>query len=337
MKKTILTILIITMLVVSLSACQNTTHDTLENETDLSSDSLMVSGDNIINNDQPPATTENVHTEMPEPFGNSLGETGGDGSTIYYQPCNWKLDNIPLELLKLASQEKRNAWYEEKSIFVNAPSSLTDYVNVYSFIDKFGISDEDVRSAYSLYLESDDPQIAISEEDLDIILSKDEKRIIDHFASEYSIVIGDKIYSPQWIYEHSSTDYEQVGITPIMIEEKTDLYRKIKFSNEAANALKAKLSSYVGSEVQLATINYSDTQLFADFSNIFITVNDKVFDVSWLSSHAIQDYATEGITISDVQYIMNEMSEYSYTYEYEWIYSCLVRMQEDAGLISINE
>ena len=249
---------------------------------------------------------------MPRPFEFS----GGDMNRSFYEPCEMLFDGVPVELLRLVEQSKYESWANDRNILHKAPSSLKDYTNIYSFIVEFDISNEDVLSALSVYLQSDDPSIAMSEEDVNIILSKDEAAIIERFATEYSIVVGEHIYSPQWIYENSIEAYKDAGITPEMIKDKLSLYGTISFTHEAAKAFQSKLSDFIGEEVHLPPVTED--------------LNIREYSLEWLSSHTIQDYEEANITVLDLEVLLLKMLGYEKTNEYEWIKSCYDRMISDS-------
>lgn len=248
---------------------------------------------------------------MPSPFAEL---SDGDANSAFYQPCEILLDGIPTELIRLVDSTEFENWKSEHNIFEKAPSGLRDYPNAYSFIVEFDIPENEVLSALSVYLHSDDPRIAISEDDINIILSRDEKAIIERFASDYSIVIGNKIYSPQWIYENSVDSYKETEITADMIKEKLPLYSNIKFTDEAREAFQTKLGEFLKSSV-----NLNGYSIYAD---------GEYFDLEWLASHTIQDYEEVGITVAHLQELLADMSALENSKEYEWIKSCYDRMTE---------
>jgi hypothetical protein len=185
---------------------------------------------------------ELIDTNMPNPF-----PQGSDDNVSYYQPGNHILDNVTVSLLRLVDQDEQNEWHESLDFFNNPPSSLTEYFNLYSFIKKFDISDEEVIEAMSAHLTSDNWQTRVTEEELDLILHGSEAEIVSYFASDYSIVVGDKIYCPYWVYTHTPTAYKQAGITPEALQQKLDLYADIRLSPEALSALNEKINSYINS------------------------------------------------------------------------------------------
>lgn len=261
-------------------------------------------------------TFENTY-EMPKPFGE---KSGGDENNAFYSPCVWLFDGIPAELTDLVDYSDFECWRVKYNIFAKAPSSLKEYVNMYSFIVEFDIPNKDVLSALSVFLQTDDQSIAISEEEMNIILSKDESVIAERFASPYSIVIGEHIYSPQWVYENSIAAYKDAGITPKMIEEKLPLYREIKFTEQACEAFENKLGTYLGKTVRL----------MLDKKELYIGK----YTLDWLTSHTIPDYEAAKISIDDLTKLLSKMSGFEGTSEYEWIKSCYDRMLEDINASS---
>ena len=194
---------------------------------------------------------------MPDPFG--IGpDSGGDQYANFYQPGNWTLDSIPGELCRLRDSDEVNKWsyyyWDSKEI----PSSIKYYMNIYAFITDFSITKEEAEEALKYYLNSDDPQIRITREEFDIIFSGDVALITKTFASEYSIVVGENIYSPEWVYFYSAEDYEKAGITPEMLAEKIEWYSKIQFCEEARQAFSEKLSEYIGRTVVIEPVIYPE-------------------------------------------------------------------------------
>lgn len=196
---------------------------------------------------------EVLDTEMPEPF-NLAENSGSDDNSFFYLPCSRVLDNIPVELLRLREEDKVNEWLTSFDVIKNPPDSIEKYPNIYSFITAFNISDSELGEALSYYLNSTDEQIKISDEQLDTILTRDVERITEYFASEYSVIKGDKLYCPNWIYWHTADDYEKAGIIPRDIIQKEELYRSFGFSEEAAAAFEKKLSDFTETEIDIRQI-----------------------------------------------------------------------------------
>jgi hypothetical protein len=90
-----------------------------------------------------------------------------------------------------------------------------------------------------------------SEGDIEILCSRDDGKVMEHFSFEYAIVVDGKVYTPAWIYTRSVDDYKAAGITPGMIEDKSELYGEFNFTAEAAEAFGKKLSAFTGTDISL--------------------------------------------------------------------------------------
>ena len=102
-------------------------------------------------------TEEDVETEneMPNPFYIEEG-TGGDQYDGFYLPCNYILDSIPSALIRLRDSDEAAKWLEKDKLSSRSeiPSSINDYVNLYSFIIEFNITREEAETALEYYLQS---------------------------------------------------------------------------------------------------------------------------------------------------------------------------------------
>ena len=225
----------------------------------------------------------------------------------FYQPCVPELDSIPGFLTKeYATDEEWEAWTEKYENMQDC-RKVTDYPTVYTFIKDFNVSDEDLIKLYSEY-------DILSEQDMQILLTHDEAKIAEHFATDCAIVIGDCIYPPEWIYEHSASDYIAAGITPETLEEKLDEYADLELSESAEDRFYEKLSEYVGHEINAA-------------DEPGISIDGKEYSAAWLSSHDLTDYEEAGITAKDVEKFLNEHGKEIADSEKDWIESCLGRME----------
>lgn len=207
-----------------------------------------------------------IDEKMPSPFDESP-DTGTDANADFYQPCNRVLDNIPVELMRLRNDSDVNEWITSFPSISIAPNSINEYANIYSFITHFDISKDEAETALAVYLSSDDEQIRISREQFDMIFSGDVAAITKTFVSDFSIAIGEFVYSPNWLYTHSSNDYATVGISADIIAEKAAAYSNFNFTDNARAAFSAKLSEYTGEMINIEPVqsyaNYQ-TDIFAD-------------------------------------------------------------------------
>ncbi|MDR2569839.1 MAG: hypothetical protein LBD23_06025 [Oscillospiraceae bacterium] len=177
-----------------------------------------------------------------------------------------KLDEIPLYI--------RDAFIErdDYSIWSNDPewilkrslpvTSLMDYKNPFSLVVSFNIPPNElaevmrgVQQRFKVYEIEDGNDYScsyFSDEEIEIFTSLDEARILEYFISEFSIFHDGRGFTPSWIYHHTLEDYEAVGLTAEMIEEKLHLYAEFSFTEEATLAFEAKLSEFLGRDVILA-------------------------------------------------------------------------------------
>lgn len=201
-----------------------------------------------------PVVTEVEESEMPDPFGNKAEGTGGDENDGYYLPGNHILNGIPVELMRLRDSDEVHKWTEKDKLSSRSevPTSIKDYVNLYSFIIEFNITREEAETALEYYLNDN----YITYADLDIIFSGDVELITKTFANDLSIVVGDRIYTPEWLYTHSIEEYRAAGITAEDILSRVDSYRYILFTDEARQAFSEKLSAYTGENVIIGTVTY---------------------------------------------------------------------------------
>lgn len=207
-----------------------------------------------------PVVTEAEESEMPDPFGNKAEGTGGDENDGYYLPGNHILNSIPGSLLDLRDSSEVNKWLEKDKLSSRSevPSSIKDYVNLYSFITEFNITREEAETALEYYLNTPEEFEHITYEHLDVIFSGDIALITKTFANDLSIAVGDRIYTPEWLYTHSIEEYKAAGITAEDILSRVDSYRYILFTDEARQAFSEKLSAFTGERVVIGTVTYEE-------------------------------------------------------------------------------
>ena len=173
--------------------------------------------------------------KMPVPFG-----TASSSSAFFIYPCNERLASLPWDLLQLVPEEGYNWEYEYVADKPAWKTTLTDYANIFSFIHDHELDPEAVREILS-----DAGKMvhrkAFTDEEIDLLLGDDEEAVMKHFASENTIVIGNKAYSPGWMYYHTIKDYEAEGITPEMAAAVLPYYYNALFVQEAADAFSQKM------------------------------------------------------------------------------------------------
>jgi len=225
--------------------------------------------------------------DIPAPFGN---QGGGDGNKYFIQRGVDKFDDVNQFFwdsyakyylgysaiddegytIAVSDELSLPEWYEtDKWVdYISYSTGLLTYPNIYSLAAVNNIPMEVVVEAINNYneyyadlfarnveqgfLPSDDKYSPLySDEDIAVILTRNEAEILAHFASPYAIVIGEKVYTPAWLYYHAPEDYEAAGITPEMIERKLPLYNEFTLTDEARTAFEEKLSEFIGQDVRL--------------------------------------------------------------------------------------
>lgn len=198
--------------------------------------------------------------EMPQPFET---QSDGDINDGFYLPFNSILNNIPIELMGLRSSEDVDGWLSSSS--QSEKTNLNSYQNLYSFITAFGITKEEAETALAPYIENG----TITAEQLETLCTDSAEEVTNAFASDYSIVVGDKIYCPSWIYDHSINDYTVAGITAENVKEKAPLYSELGLSEEASAAFSAKLSKFIGEEIVIEPLKNDESETTAVIEDNF--------------------------------------------------------------------
>ena len=226
-----------------------------------------------------PQATPPQPTDMPELF----EHVGGDDNARFFQHCVSEMFGNSHYTDKFAeylgSREFFERWNKEWdsregdfSYKVSGYTSLMDYPNMFEFIVSNDIPDDVIISAIHEHNEfikkmhqEHHEKIGtpgffgkeypyrpfFTDEEIEILLTRDEAKVLAHFALEQTIVIGDRAYAPVWLYYHTPDDYRKAGITPEMLEKKLDSYAEFVLTDEADRAFSAKLTEFMGEEVSL--------------------------------------------------------------------------------------
>lgn len=174
--------------------------------------------------------------EMPEPFDRKEG-SDGDSLHDFYSNYAFRFGNINSTISSLVDHDESEEWinnyFAEVITNPEAPEkTLKDY------IEYFNIPKEKLAKAVA---EADFPEgWIITPSDVEVIYSCDENLIKETFVNEYALLYNGKIYSSEWLYEHSTEDYLKEGLT---LEEITAYLLKMQdfpFTEEARAALSAK-------------------------------------------------------------------------------------------------
>jgi hypothetical protein len=157
--------------------------------------------------------------------------------------------------------EKRNRMGHGKN---DAPylNSLMDTTNLYWTIIEYNIPDDVIIRAFQysnglvqglIERFNDDyyRRDIFTDDEINALLSRNEATILKAFASDYSIVVNERIFSAAWVYTRSIEEIKAAGITSTMLEEKLHLYAEFSFTEEATLAFEAKLSEFLGRDIVL--------------------------------------------------------------------------------------
>lgn len=241
---------IIVVALVAMIGISNLSIDTHESVPD-----ITASGTNVL--DTPPTSSVidisdssvvDSQTEIENPAPPPFAYSGGDENAWFYEPLQPKIGHITASLSDYFQIDEFEKWAETVNVLYrkgeNVPTEINDFLNVYAVIEYFDISDEQVKAAYEAEINMENEPTLMRQNDLDILLSKDVPKILSHFSSDESIVIGDRIYSPQWIYENTIEAYKNEGISPFILRQKYELYMQHNLTDEAKEYLTEKIDAY---------------------------------------------------------------------------------------------
>jgi hypothetical protein len=284
--KKLLSLLLITTLLVSLCACSVLETDDNEPQTNQSQKTETTTATTTQQTAQttvPPKTTtepitvttqpqEEVFEEfdMPEPF----EHTGGDGNHDFYMSYNTRMiysGGVSDDFIQYAASSQNKSIDEivdmllEKFpndrdfiVELKQATGLMDYPNLFYRIVELNVPNEVVIRAIeesnTWYRGRGHLQNVYTDEEIAALLTRDEAIITAQFAEETAIIIGDRAFSPVWIYYNSLNDIRAEGITPQMIQEKLPLYAEFPFTADATAAFENKLSAFTRQEVSFAEI-----------------------------------------------------------------------------------
>ncbi len=216
---------------------------------------ITASGTNVL--DTPPSSSVidisdssvvDSQTEIENPAPPPFAYSGGDENAWFYEPLQPKIGHITASLSDYFQIDEFEKWAETVNVLYrkgeNVPTEINDFLNVYAVIEYFDISDEQVKAAYEAEINMENEPTLMRQNDLDILLSKDVPKILSYFSSDESIVIGDRIYSPQWIYENTIEAYKNEGISPFILRQKYELYMQHNLTDEAKEYLTEKIDAY---------------------------------------------------------------------------------------------
>lgn len=245
----------------------------------------------------------------------------GDPSAIYTQPCTEKFDTIPDNLSKLVSEDDFRAYSEKMQANFSEykTTDLSDYLNLYSFLEYFDLSDEvfrqalvDARNTYTQIEDSTGMDMSLyklSDEEIDLILSRNEADIAEYFKSSYSITVGNSIYSMSWVYNSTIEDYVSNNIPPALLLSV----------NPDRNMSQSELERYPAKSALLNKLNDYTKASSDTFGDIMTDIEIDGMNLSEPTSKAAGELEISGVTANELSALLDEIKDYSFTPEYKYI------------------
>ena len=177
---------------------------------------------------------------MPEPFDLS-NPSGGDWLRDYTQEYVLRFENLTSDILELVPRDDFTAWLNKHHEEKIASEERIPPLTVLSFVMEFDISKEQLLSVIAEY---NDPSWTITREDVDVIYSGDMELINRTFINEYSVLHNNKIYTPEWFYEHTTSDYIEAGFSDDEVSYVMEKMKNLPFTAEAKKAIEDKYRKF---------------------------------------------------------------------------------------------
>lgn len=188
-------------------------------------------------------------TSMPDPGISSMYGTYLDFSS----PWKQRVSHVLLPLYS-EQKERGSKWVKSKES-VPTPYNLYNSMSLVSFCRDLDIpweSIEDnvrawngsVRYPAGTPREEYEDIERFTEEELAALKTGDDETIVKLLASDYSIVVGENVFSPMWLYYHTVDDYKTAGIAPNTMYLLLEKYSKFDLTEETSNAIHSPLERY---------------------------------------------------------------------------------------------
>ncbi|MBP3856386.1 MAG: hypothetical protein IK990_12335 [Ruminiclostridium sp.] len=209
-------------------------------------------------------------TSMPEPFApNENSELyGGDGWHDEFNDL-WqkRFTSINTDLIGTIctefpeyinrAEELATQYQDAQGADIQAGNvtryGIDDTPNIYRYMKDLGLTGEEMESVL-IYYDNEIHRQINEGADLDdrlfdfdsMYFGRENKAdIAVAFKSEYSIVSGEYVLSPRWMYYHTIEDYEKVNVFATQIRIMLPKYKELGFTDEAWEAFSTKLEDYI--------------------------------------------------------------------------------------------
>lgn len=186
---------------------------------------------------------------MPKPF----ADTDTDEYDLFYQPFVRVFSDIPSSLMFNDSTKPFEEYIGSFDIINDPSDNIMGYPNIYSYVRYFNLTDEQIREGLAFLIEDEGNGIT-DYEIKNFIIEDNASEASAFFANEYALVIGDKIYSPNWLYLHTVDEWREADVICQQLEDVAIACRNFPFTDEARKAFEAKFEEALGYHVSLEYI-----------------------------------------------------------------------------------
>lgn len=177
---------------------------------------------------------------MPEPFDLS-NPSGGDQFRNYTEEYELRFENLTFDILNLVPKDDFSAWINKYTEKERASEERIPPLTILDFVMEFDISKDQLLS---VIVEDSDPSWTITREDVDVIFSGDMELINKTFINEYSVLHNNKIYTPEWLYNHTTAEYMEAGLSNEEVLYVMEKMKDLPFTPEAKKAIENKYRKF---------------------------------------------------------------------------------------------
>lgn len=177
---------------------------------------------------------------MPEPFDFS-NPSGGDQFRNYTEEYELRFENLTFDILNLVPKDDFSAWINKYTQKERASEERIPPLTILEFVTEFDISKDQLLSVIA---EDNDPSWTITREDVDVIFSGDMELINKTFINEYSVLHNNKIYTPEWLYNHTTAEYMEAGLSNEEVSYAMEKMKDLPFTPEAKKAIENKYRKF---------------------------------------------------------------------------------------------
>lgn len=136
---------------------------------------------------------------------------------------------------------------------------------------EFDISKDQLLSVIA---EDNDPSWTITREDVDVIYSGDMELINRTFINEYSVLHNNKIYTPEWLYEHTTAEYIEAGLSDDEVSYVMEKMKDLPFIAEAKKAIENKYRKFQASIKEVAVAPEDDADDYSSTTTTSTEISD---------------------------------------------------------------